>query len=81
MRKTRSENKLLVAAREYADRYGWSIVPVEQKAAFKKWKRFQKDPPSSKQLGGMFLLQTSDRFRRCYGDCEQSLTGPRFRPS
>ena len=49
---------LLAHAHDYADRFGWAIVPVVGKSPeCTKWRRYQKVNPSPRQRGGLFSIK------------------------
>ncbi len=45
---------LLSTALDYADRYGWSVIPVTKKKAVGQWKKYQADRPTVADLRKMF---------------------------
>ena len=46
-------NALLRTAREYSDRYGWSVIPVVGKVCTVKWAQYQQRPPTDAELERM----------------------------
>jgi hypothetical protein len=50
-------NCLLTAARDYADRFNWAIIPVRGKEAACHWKKFQLARPGDRQLRGLFTMR------------------------
>src|SRR5262245_6154234 len=51
-----NQNSLLTHAHDYADHYGWAVIPVKGKEAACHWRRYQRVKPSRKQRGGLFSI-------------------------
>jgi Bifunctional DNA primase/polymerase, N-terminal len=50
-------NKLLAHAHDYAERFGWAIIPVKGKEPACRWRRYQQVCPTRKQRGGLFSIK------------------------
>jgi hypothetical protein len=52
-----TKNTLLHHARAYAETYGWVVFPVRGKIPACKWKRYQQNVPTGRQLIGLFSIR------------------------